>query len=63
MNKFARFSLPVALSTIGGYAVAAVPADVTTAITDMKADALTVATAVLVAVIAVYAIKFIRKGM
>ena len=44
-------------------AFAAVPADVTTAISDMKADGLTVAGAVLVAVIAVAAVKFIRKGL
>ena len=41
---------------------AAVPADVTTALTDMKADALVVAGLVLVAVIAVVAFKFMRKG-
>ena len=41
---------------------AAVPADVTTALTDMKADALTVAGLVLVAIIAVVAFKFMRKG-
>lgn len=44
-------------------AFAAVPADVTTALTDMKADALTVAAVVLVAIIAVAAVKFIRKGL
>ena len=42
---------------------AAVPVEVTTAIGDMKGDAITVATAVLVAIIAVAAIKFIRRGM
>lgn len=41
---------------------AAVPADVTTALTDMKADALVVAGLVLVAIIAVVAFKFMRKG-
>lgn len=44
-------------------AFAAVPVGVTTAIGDMSADAVTVATAVLVAIIAVVAIKFIRKGL
>lgn len=44
-------------------AFAAVPTDVTTALTDMKADALTVAGVVLVAIIAVAAVKFIRKGL
>lgn len=42
---------------------AAVPVAVSTAITDMSADATTVATSVLVAIIAVVAIKFIRKGL
>lgn len=44
-------------------AMAAVPAEVTTALTDMKADATTVATTVLVAIIVVAAIKFIRRGL
>lgn len=44
-------------------AFAAVPQDVTTAISEMKTDAVAVAVAVLVAIIAVMAVKFIRKGM
>lgn len=59
MNKrFAVLALATPLS-----AFAAVPADVTTALTDMKADALVVAGVVLVALIAVAAVKFIRKGL
>jgi hypothetical protein len=46
-----------------GSAMAAVPAEVTTAIGDMKADGLVVAGAVLVAIIAIAAVKFIRKGL
>lgn len=46
-----------------GQAHAAVPQEVTDAIDAMKADALVVAAAVLVAIIAVMAVKFIRKGM
>lgn len=46
-----------------GQVHAAVPQEVTDAIDDMKADALVVAAAVLVAIIAVMAVKFIRKGM
>jgi hypothetical protein len=62
MNK--RFSLLAAPALVLASQVqAAVPADVTTAISDMKADGLTVATAVLVAVIAIAAVKFIRKGL
>ena len=55
-----------AVSTLGALAVsaqAAVPAEVTSALADMKADGLTVAGLVLVAVIAIAAIKFIRKGL
>lgn len=59
MRKY--FIAPFVLSA--GSAMAAVPADVTTALTDMKADALTVAAVVLVAIIAVAAVKFIRKGL
>jgi Inovirus Coat protein B len=51
----ALVALPVA-------AQAAVPAAVTTAITDMSADALVVATAFLVATIAIVAFLFMRKG-
>ena len=45
------------------FAFAAVPADVTTALGAMKADALAVAAIVLVAIIAVAAFKFIRRGL
>lgn len=46
-----------------GNAMAAVPADVTTALADMKADGLTVAGAVLVAIIVIAAVKFIKRGI
>lgn len=63
MNKtFARLG-GASLVAFGGSAMAAVPADVTTALADMKADGLVVAGAVLVAIIAIAAIKFIRKGL
>lgn len=52
----------VLLSLAPAAAFAAVPTEVTTAVSDMKADGLTVASAVLVAVIAILALKFIRKG-
>lgn len=45
-----------------GSAFAAVPADVTTAITDMKADALVVGTAFVVAVIALKALKLMKRA-
>lgn len=63
MNKFLRVSGVLALVSLGSQAMAAVPAEVTTAVGDMKTDGLAVATAVLVAVIAIAAIKFIRKGL
>lgn len=43
-------------------AIAAVPADVTAAMADLKTDALVVAAAFLVAIIAVAAFKFMRRG-
>lgn len=56
----------VAISAVmaftGSVAMAAVPADVTTAISTMSADGVTVATAFLVAAIAVAAVKFLRSA-
>lgn len=68
MNKFARVSFrPVAigsaLAVMGTSAMAAIPAEVTTALADLKTDALVVAGIVLAAIVAVYAFKFIRKGL
>ena len=67
MNRFkslsARLALvPAATLAAAGAAHAAVPADVTAALGDMKTDALVVAGLVLVAFIAVAAFKFMRKG-
>lgn len=61
---FTKISAPAlaGISAFAGQAYAAVPADVTTAITDMKADGITVATAFLVAILAVAAIKFLRSA-
>jgi hypothetical protein len=44
-------------------AFAAVPTEVTTAMTDMKADALVVGAAFLVAVIAIAALKLMRRAI
>lgn len=63
MNKFARFAAPVSLLALCSAAQAAVPAAVTDAIADIQTDAMAVATTVLIAVVAVFAIKFIRKGL
>lgn len=46
-----------------GAAHAALPTEVTTALADLSANALTVAGIVLAAIVAVYAFKFIRKGL
>lgn len=64
MTKFLKGSLVLSsLLATAGSTFAAVPAEVTTAISDMKSDGLIVASAVLVAVIAIAAIKFLRKAM
>ena len=67
MNRFkslsARLALvPAATLAAAGAAHAEVPSDVTAALGAMKGDALTVAGLVLVALIAVAAFKFMRKG-
>ncbi len=55
-------------SVLGGVAAlptqvhAAIPAEVTTALSTLSTDALTVAGVVLAAIVAIYAFKFIRKG-
>lgn len=59
-NKLALIaSIPLVYA---GQAMATVPTEVTTAITDMKTDALLVATAFLVASIALTAFLFMRRG-
>lgn len=45
-----------------GSAFAAVPADVTTALTDMKADSLTVGVAFVVGVIAIKALHLMKRA-
>lgn len=54
--------IPAATMAAAAPVFAAVPTEVTTALDDMKADAMTVAGLVLVAIIAVAAFKFMRKG-
>ena len=46
-----------------GSALAAVPTDVVTAMADMKTDALTVGAAFLVAIVAIAALKLMRRAM
>lgn len=62
MNKFLARVSALSLVSVGS-AFAAVPAEVTAAVADMKADGLVVAGAVLVAIIAIAAVKFIRKAI
>ena len=64
-NKLVRaFGGAVAVTAISvQQAFAAVPADVTTALNDAKADGVTVAGVVLVVIIAIAAFKFIRKAL
>lgn len=61
--KLRLAAIPAVVMASAGSAMAAVPADVTTALGDLKTDALAVATAVLLAIVAVYAFKFIRRGL
>jgi hypothetical protein len=46
-----------------GSAMAAVPADVSTALTDAKADALVVAGLALIVIIGIAAFKYMRRGV
>ncbi len=64
MNKIhaLRLALVSGLTVAGGSAMATVPAAVDTALTGMATDGATVAGLVLVAVIAIVALKFIRKA-
>lgn len=68
MNKFARISfrpaaIGSALFSLACAARAAVPAEVDAELTNLKTDALKVAGIVLAAIVAIYAFKFIRKGL
>lgn len=61
-RHYRKFVL-VPATLAAGSAMAAVPTEVSTALGDMKADALTVAGLVLVAIIAIAGVKFIRRGL
>lgn len=56
-------AIPAVVAASMGSAMAAVPANVSTALDGLSADAVTVAGIVLAAIVAVYAFKFIRKGL
>lgn len=64
MNIRTRVASVGVLSVLAaGQAMAEVPAAVTTALNDAKADGVTVAGIVLVVIIAIAAFKFIRKAL
>lgn len=63
MKQFKRIGLVGSLSLAAGSAMAAVPADVTTALGDAKTDSLTVAGLALVVIIAIAAFKYMRKAV
>lgn len=56
-------AIPAAVLASAGAAHAAIPGGVTSALADLSTDALQVAGVVLAAIVAVYAFKFIRKGL
>lgn len=58
-----RYAAVAAGTSLAAAAHAAIPAGVNTALSDLSTDALTVAGIVLAAIVAVYAFKFIRKGL
>lgn len=55
-------AVPAFLAATAGSAMAALPADATTAIADMKTDGATLAGAFLVVCIAIAAVSILRKG-
>lgn len=74
MNKFAighmatrarKLAAPAVagIGALAASAFAAVPTEVTTELGNAKTDGVSVATLVLVAVIALFAFKFMRKGL
>ena len=60
-NRFAQISAVSAASI--GAASAAVPATVTTALSDAAADSLTMGAAVLVVIVGIYALKLLRRAL
>lgn len=63
MKTSHKVGVGATLLTVTKLASAAVPVAITTAITDAGADAATVATAVIVVLFGIFAIKLMRKGM
>lgn len=67
-NTVRKFGSRVAVAAAGlavaaGSAHAAVPAEITTAMTDLKADVGTIGVAVLLAIVAMFTLKMIRRAL
>lgn len=56
-------AVPALLAGYAGSALAEVPTEVTSSLGDAKADGIAIATLVLVAIIAIFAFKLMRKGL
>lgn len=65
LNQARKYGAAVVATTVGavGSAMAAVPTEVSTALADGKADALTVSGLGLVIVISIAAFKYMRRGV
>ncbi|MNL84746.1 Bacteriophage coat protein B [compost metagenome] len=63
MAKKAKLAALAALSLAAGSAMATVPTEVTTALTEGKTDTLAVAGGALVIIIAVAVFKYMRRGV
>ncbi|MFS8934744.1 major capsid protein [Cupriavidus taiwanensis] len=62
-SKKAMLAALAALSVAAGNAVAAVPTEVSTAMTDAKADSATIAGLALAIIIGIAAFKYMRRGV
>ena len=63
INRVLKYGAGASLFSMAVAANAAVPADVTTAINSIGVDGATVAWAVLIGLVAIVAIKYIRKAL
>lgn len=63
INQVVKYGVGSSLVAVAAVANAAIPADVTTAIGDIGTDGATVAWAVLVGLVAIIAVKYIRKAL
>lgn len=56
-------AIPAFVAATTGSAMAALPANVTGSLTNLSADSLEIAGIVLAAIVAVFAFKFMRRGL